>query len=97
MVDIAIYCNIHKRSDVDSCQTCEEENPILKRYFVAQIAINHLDLTDGNECSIEDGWRNLEEEINRAIQCSGAGYHRVPFQITFDQWEENPNFLAGGE
>ena len=87
MVDIAIYCNIHKRSDVDSCQTCEEENPILKRYFVAQISINQFDLTDGNECSIEDGWGIMEEEISRAIRQPQIGRNRAPFQITFDDWE----------
>ena len=87
MTDTAIYCNIHKRSDVNSCQVCEDENPILKRYFTAQVSISQLDLTDREQCSIEDGWKDIEKEISQAIRQPQVGRYRTPFQITFDEWD----------
>lgn len=65
--DTAIYCNIHKRSDVDSCQVCEGENPIRERVFKGIISFPLNYLTQNGEMTEEEGWAYIQKDLNTAI------------------------------
>ena len=67
MTDTAIYCNIHKRSDVDSCQVCEDEKEPLcfecgRRRAKGDYVI---DLNDGE-------WAHEDCFVGQYSLCCGA-------------------------
>ncbi len=83
------YCTRHRVNVFDdTCWGCEDDNPILKRYFIAEVAIAEQDLTDGGEDTIEEGWKALEGEISKAVRQPRIGRNSAPFQISFGEWDE---------
>ena len=91
MTDTAIYCNIHKRSDVNSCQVCEDEagpDPILVRYFICEASIKQSDLTDNGEYPEGESWQEMEGQIRDRL-LTWSGYHSAPF-LTLKYWGWEP-------
>ena len=87
MTDTAIYCNIHKRPDVDSCQVCEDEkgpDPTLVRYFICEASIKQSDLTDNGEYPEGESWQEMEGQIRDRL-LTWSGYHSEPF-LTLKYW-----------
>ena len=89
MSDTAIYCNVHKRSDVDSCQVCEDQNPIRERVFKGIISFPLTYLTQNGEMTEEEGWAYIQEALNTAIGNLIASRDMGPV-AEFIEWDEDP-------
>ena len=86
-----VWCNIHNRSDVDSCQVCEDEagpDPILVRYFICEASIKQSDLTDNGEYPEGESWQEMEGQIRDRL-LTWSGYHSAPF-LTLKYWGWEP-------
>ena len=89
MADTAIYCNIHKSSDVESCQVCEDENPIRERVFKGIISFPLDYLTQNGEMTEEEGWAYIQAELDTAIKCMAPGSEMGPV-AEFLEWDADP-------
>ena len=65
-MDTPIWCNIHKRSDVESCQVCEEETEPLCFECGKPLW--------SGESSVELNDEDWTHESVRCPQCNGKGY-----------------------
>ena len=81
-----IYCNKHKRSDMDSCEECDKEtaNPVYYRGLRVSVFVNRAWLTNDFEDQDEGaGWKELEQQISRSL--SYLGIKEVA--VDFEEWE----------
>ena len=92
MADTAIWCNIHNRSDVDSCQECDQDNPEYMRPMTVYVAVDRNWLTDDGEYTDTDGgWKYLEGEICKKLTIRGLSPEVV---ITCDGWAGEPEIVG---
>ena len=88
-MDTPIYCNIHKRSDVDACSVCEEANPMRERAFKGIISFSLNYLTQNGETTEEEGWKSIQERLDAAIENLVASRDMGPV-AEFIEWDEDP-------
>ena len=90
-MDTPIYCNRHKRSDVDSCQVCDEANPMRERTFKGIISFSLNFLTDNGEMDEEEGWKMIQGELNTSIKnLVQIASRDIGPVAEFLEWDEDP-------
>lgn len=87
-----IYCYKHRRSDIDSCERCEKENPIWQRSLTVHLNVNDIYLDSdgiGNDRSHE--WEGLLQDIKIAIEryCN-PHYPAKHIEVMDAEWLEGP-------
>jgi len=74
------YCRRHHVNVYDdSCQQCDDENPIHTRSFIGEIRVSEYDLTTDGERDADIGWGYAIDIINDALKGANA---------EFIDWEE---------
>lgn len=90
----AIYCYRHRRSDVDSCQRCEEENPIWHRTLFVHLNVNDIFLDpDGVGGDRSHAWEELRQDITLVIERHCNILHRPnskEVRVADAEWGDNP-------
>ncbi len=91
MADTAIWCNIHKRSDVGSCQLCDQNNPLYHRFAIIGVEVDRNWLTDNGEYpDTDDGWVELEKQVKETINHKLRSGSYAPVTIRWEEWEGPP-------
>ncbi len=65
-----IYCNKHHRSDMDSCQLCEDESPVWERTLLLHLDVPTAWLDPdacGRPLSVSQAWEELRLDITDAF------------------------------
>ena len=88
-MDTPIYCNIHKRSDVDSCSVCNEANPMRERTFKGIISFSLDYLTANGEMTEEEGWKYVQDTLNTSIK-NLIDLRDMGPVAEFIEWDEDP-------
>jgi hypothetical protein len=74
-----------------------EPNKVFFRVAHIEVAVDRNWLTEDGECSVGDGWEDLQKRIEWAISGIFAGRYKFPAtpQLTWDGWDGEPEEEEG--
>ena len=86
-----IYCKKHRRNDLDSCEECDKEYPVVKAELRLYLNIDTGKLSESGEYSYEDCLEFAAEEVEawtsalkRAIKIKNSPF---PTGVEMVDWE----------
>ena len=87
----AIYCNIHQASYMDSCDQCEDANPVWQRTMTIYFDVEDQWLDPDGLGDHDESWYELRREVIYALEKQLYRYGYKRGQPTFDvDWEDKP-------
>ena len=92
---VSIYCTKHRRHDLDSCETCDQEtaNPTYYRGLRVSVYVDKNWLTNDGEGKEKDGWAELEDQIKAKLKSLGGD----GVKLVFEEWEGSADFASDSE
>ena len=63
------------------------QNPKLYRRVAVSVVVGRNWLTDDGNMSEEEGWKTMQEEIERALQSRPYQLTRTDYKLSFEEWD----------
>ena len=89
-----IYCKKHRRNDLDTCEECDKEYPVVKAEVRLYLNIDTREPAEGGEYSYEECLKFAAEEIGawasalkRTIKTNSIQFTRFPAGVEIVDWE----------
>ena len=82
-----IYCKKHRRNDLDTCEECDKEYPVVKAEVRLYLNIDTRELAEGGEYSYEECLKFAYEEVGAWASAKTKYNSSSPAGVEMVDWE----------